>query len=70
MYAMLPLNYEMLPETHTMEKCDFLKPIIHSKIFNSQFLMIESFSMNCKVYEQTDMFFPCHLFKGNSCFDF
>ena len=23
---------EMLPEIHTMEKCDFLKSIIHSKI--------------------------------------
>ena len=25
---------EMLHEIHTMEKCDFLKPIIHSQIFD------------------------------------
>ena len=29
---MLLSNYEMLLEIHTMEKCDFLKPIIHSQI--------------------------------------
>ena len=27
-----PIMNEMLPEIHTMEKCDFLKPIIHSQI--------------------------------------
>ena len=26
---------EMLPEVHTMEKCDFLKSITHSRIINS-----------------------------------
>ena len=26
---------EMLPKIHTMEKCDFLKPIIHSQIIQS-----------------------------------
>ena len=25
---------EMLPEIHTMEKCDFLKPVIHSQIIS------------------------------------
>ena len=30
--AMLLLNYEMLPEIHTMEKCDSLRPIVHSQI--------------------------------------
>ena len=32
-YAMIPSNYKFnLPEIHTLEKCDFLKPIINSKV--------------------------------------
>ena len=31
-HAPLEFVSEMLPEIHTLEKCDFLKPIIHSQI--------------------------------------
>ena len=27
-----PLNCEILPEIHAMEKCDVSKPVIHSQI--------------------------------------
>ena len=32
-----PIESEILSEIHTMEKCDFLRLIIHSQMINSLF---------------------------------
>ena len=32
---------EMLPEIHTVKKCDFLKPIIHSQIIQLSVLYVQ-----------------------------
>ena len=49
-YGKVLSNYsEMLPEIHTMEKCDFLKPLSHSQL-NSLFYF--RISMTALTFQQ------------------
>ena len=59
MYAMLLSNFEIhvLPEIHTVEKCDFLKSIIHSQIIQFSVNIICSVKLyNYPVYNLSCLF--------------
>ena len=41
------IRSEMLPEIHTVEKCDFLRSLIHSQIISFFFLSVLPLVLNC-----------------------